>query len=109
MVDVLLDRERAFKFRHPSAMFMSVWYAKNVGCRFLNNVRKAKRHRHHTMVGLFKTRSLGLFLVCFTLNILGSLIQNDNFALQLRAGGARMFKYVVISIMLPRRCFVCLQ
>lgn len=27
----------------------------------------------------------------------------------LRAGGARMFKYVVIIIMLPRRCFVCLQ
>ncbi|XP_071754340.1 disks large homolog 4 isoform X2 [Centroberyx gerrardi] len=31
-------------------MFMSVWYAKKMGCRFINNVRKAKRHRHHMMV-----------------------------------------------------------
>ncbi|XP_040907091.1 disks large homolog 4 isoform X2 [Toxotes jaculatrix] len=31
-------------------MFMSVWYAKKMGSRFLNNVRKAKKHRHHKMV-----------------------------------------------------------
>ncbi|XP_056140993.1 disks large homolog 4 isoform X2 [Lampris incognitus] len=31
-------------------MFMSVWYAKKMGCRFINNVRKAKKHRHHLMV-----------------------------------------------------------
>ncbi|XP_062289924.1 disks large homolog 4 isoform X2 [Scomber scombrus] len=31
-------------------MFMTVWYAKKMGCRFLNNVRKAKKHRHHKMV-----------------------------------------------------------
>ena len=36
-----------------SRMFMSVWYAKKMGCRFLNNVRKAKNHRHLKMVGMF--------------------------------------------------------
>lgn len=32
-------------------MFVSVWYAKKMGRRFINNVRKAKRHRQRMMVG----------------------------------------------------------
>lgn len=32
-------------------MFMSVWYAKKIGSRFLDNVRKTKKHRHRKMVG----------------------------------------------------------
>uniref|UniRef100_A0A8K9VDX9 Discs, large homolog 4a (Drosophila) n=1 Tax=Oncorhynchus mykiss TaxID=8022 RepID=A0A8K9VDX9_ONCMY len=31
-------------------MFVSVWYAKKMGRRFINNVRKAKKHPHHIMV-----------------------------------------------------------
>ncbi|XP_055799339.1 disks large homolog 4-like isoform X12 [Salvelinus fontinalis] len=30
-------------------MFVSVWYAKKMGRRFINNVRKAKKHPHHIM------------------------------------------------------------
>lgn len=30
---------------------MSVWYAKKIGSRLLDNVRKTKKHRHHKMVG----------------------------------------------------------
>ncbi|TNN49417.1 hypothetical protein EYF80_040372 [Liparis tanakae] len=30
-------------------MFVSVWHAKKMGSRFLDNVRKAKRRRHHAM------------------------------------------------------------
>jgi len=32
-------------------MFVSVWYAKKMGRRFINNVRKAKKQRHRIMVG----------------------------------------------------------
>ncbi|GLD68669.1 disks large homolog 4-like isoform X4 [Lates japonicus] len=32
-------------------MFVSVWYAKKMGRRFINNVRRAKRHRQRMMVG----------------------------------------------------------
>lgn len=32
---------------------MSVWYAKKIGARLLDNVRKTKKHRHHKMVGTF--------------------------------------------------------
>ena len=32
-------------------MFASVWYAKKMGRRFINNVRRAKRHRQRMMVG----------------------------------------------------------
>ncbi|KAK1876027.1 Disks large like 4 [Dissostichus eleginoides] len=31
-------------------MFVSVWYAKKMGRRFINNVRKAKRHRQRMMM-----------------------------------------------------------
>nr|XP_029510778.1 disks large homolog 4-like [Oncorhynchus nerka] len=30
-------------------MFISVWYAKKMGRRFIDNVRKAKKHPHHIM------------------------------------------------------------
>ncbi|XP_042167367.1 disks large homolog 4-like isoform X4 [Oncorhynchus tshawytscha] len=30
-------------------MFVSVWYAKKMGRRFIDNVRKAKKHPHHIM------------------------------------------------------------
>ncbi|KAM9700021.1 disks large homolog 4-like, partial [Menidia menidia] len=32
-------------------MFVSVWYAKKMGRRFINNVRRAKRHRQRMMNG----------------------------------------------------------
>lgn len=34
---------------------MSVWYAKKIGSRLLDNVRKTKKHRHHKMVGSFSS------------------------------------------------------
>lgn len=32
-------------------MFVSVWYAKKMGRRFISNVRKAKKQRHLLTVG----------------------------------------------------------
>lgn len=43
------ERERASE-RKQEVMFASVWYAKKMGRRFINNVRRAKRHRR-MMVG----------------------------------------------------------
>lgn len=47
-------------------MFMSVWYAKKMGCRFLNNVRKGKKRRHHKMVGMFLNMFTSCLFVCMT-------------------------------------------
>lgn len=33
-----------------SRMFMSVWYAKKMGSRFLHKVRRSRKHRHRKMV-----------------------------------------------------------
>lgn len=40
-------------------MFVSVWYAKKMGRRFINNVRRAKRHRQRMMVGHLHLRGGG--------------------------------------------------
>lgn len=47
-----------------SKMFMSVWYAKKIGSRFLDNVRKTKKHRHRKMVGTIQACVL-LFIYIF--------------------------------------------
>lgn len=43
------ERERESE-RKQEVMFASVWYAKKMGRRFINNVRRAKRHRQRMMV-----------------------------------------------------------
>jgi len=48
-------------------MFVSVWHAKKMGSRFLDNVRKAKRRRLHAMVGVFLKHHSGLLLLLLLL------------------------------------------
>ncbi|XP_055799337.1 disks large homolog 4-like isoform X10 [Salvelinus fontinalis] len=45
----LLGSPRRLSVQHSGRMFVSVWYAKKMGRRFINNVRKAKKHPHHIM------------------------------------------------------------
>lgn len=47
----LLGPPRRLSIQRSGRMFTSVWYAKKMGRRFINNVRKAKKHRHRIMVG----------------------------------------------------------
>lgn len=47
----LLGSTRRLSVQHSGRMFISVWYAKKMGRRFIDNVRKAKKHPHHIMVG----------------------------------------------------------
>lgn len=46
-------------------MFMSVWYAKKMGSRFLKNVRKTKRYRHQRMVGNLEVLYMSVWLFHF--------------------------------------------
>ncbi|XP_013984461.1 disks large homolog 4 isoform X1 [Salmo salar] len=45
----LLGSTRRLSVQHSGRMFISVWYAKKMGRRFIDNVRKAKKHPHHIM------------------------------------------------------------
>lgn len=56
-----------FVSRRRSKMFMSVWYAKKIGSRFLDNVRKTKKHRHRKMVGTIQACFLLYIYIFFTI------------------------------------------